>query len=248
MATADGVFNTPGRLRVPSDFPSSGHLRLQRASGPVVTERDLNILRWIGTHGVVTPDQVAAHFFTRQNGDVGRWAAYRRLRVLEQLGLLRRDRTFWRESTVLRITTAGARLIELDVRPAQLVMSEVRHALAVVDLLEKLLRRMPTGTTVLTERQLRARRRHALRNDPAAFGLGRIPDAELILPNKKRVAVELDLSPKRSAVYEDILTTYLAQDYAAVWWYVAAGVVLRLRTIVRSTQADDFVSVEPWRD
>jgi hypothetical protein len=77
-------------------------LRPPRASGPVVTDRDMSILQWIGRHGIVTPTQVATHFFLRDDGTAGTWAAYRRLRILEQLGLLQRDRTFWRESSVLR--------------------------------------------------------------------------------------------------------------------------------------------------
>ena len=72
-----------------------------------------------------------------------------------------------------------------------------------------------------------------------------MPDAELRLRGK-RVAVELDLTPKRSAVYEDILTSYLQQNYDQVWWYVAPRVVERLRKIVKLNQADDFVTVKAW--
>ena len=78
---------------------------------------------------------------------------------------------------------------------------------------------------------MRAERRRDLRLDPSKTGTGRIPDAELKVRGK-RVAVELDLTPKRSAVYEDILTSYLQQQYDEVWWYVAPGVVDRLRRIV----------------
>lgn len=220
--------------------------RPPRSSGPVLTDRDLEILRWIGTHGVVTPDQVAIHFFDRSDGTVGRWAAYRRIRVLEQLELLKRDHTFWRESTVLRVTLEAARLVHLDVAPAKLVLADVRHSLAVVDLLEQLLRHSPPDTRLVTERQLRARRHTALRNGLEAGVRGRIPDALLIFPGDESVAIELDLTAKRSNVYDDILSTYLVQEYSAVWWYVAPGVVRRLRAIVHANQADDLVSVEPW--
>ena len=62
-----------------------------------------------------------------------------------------------------------------------------------------------------------------------------------------RIAVELDLTPKRSADYENILQSYITQDYEAVWWYVAPGVVSRLRKIVADNNSDDFVSVEAWQ-
>jgi hypothetical protein len=90
--------------------------RRPRLSGPVVTDRDLEIIRWIGQHGMVTPRQVAVHFFSRPDKTVGTWAAYRRLRILEDMGLLQRDHTFWREPQVLRITNAATRFA--DLRPA----------------------------------------------------------------------------------------------------------------------------------
>lgn len=206
----------------------------------------MEILRWVGMHGIVTHDQVAAHFFRRSDGSLGTWAAYRRLRNLVSLGLLQRDRTFWRQATVLRLTTAGARFADVDVRPARLVYAEVRHALAVVDLVEKLLARSSKGTTVVTERQMRAARRRDLRRD-SKTKTGRIPDAELQLPSGQRIAVELDLTPKRSKDYEDILRSYVRQNYDTVWWYVAPGVVPRLRKVVADNRADDFVSVQEWK-
>jgi len=124
-------------------------------------------------------------------------------------------------------------------------MAEVRHSLAVVDLLERLLAKLPKTTVLITERQIRAERRRDLRLDPRKTGTGRIPDAELQVAGK-RVAVELDLTPKRSAVYQDILTSYMQQRYDEVWWYVSPRVADRLADIVASNRADDFVTVRAW--
>jgi hypothetical protein len=220
--------------------------RPPRRSGPVVTRRDIEILRWIGRHGLVTAQQVARRFFYRGDNTIGVWSCYRRLRALAEMALLRRDRTFWREPSVLRLTTAGARFADVEVHPAHLVLAEVRHSLAVVDLLEELLRRSPWGTTFVTERELRAERLRERHRNPGASGYGRLPDAELRLPHRQRIAVELDLTPKRSADYQEILTSYLSQDYEAIWWYVPPGVVPRLRQIVVDLQADDIVSVQGW--
>jgi hypothetical protein len=146
---------------------------------------------------------------------------------------------------VLRLTPSGARLADVDVRPARLVLAEVRHSLAVVDLLEELLAKEPKATVLVTEREIRASRRRDLRLDPTKIGTGRMPDAEL-QPRGKRIAVELDLTPKRSTVYEDILTSYLRQRYDEVWWYVGPRIVDRLKRIVAANQADDFVKVRAW--
>lgn len=248
QATRSTEAPRPPRAPAPKAKLNGAQPRRPRLSGPVVTDRDLEIIRWIAQHGLVTPRQVAVHFFHRSDGTDGTWAAYRRLRILEGMGLLQRDHTFWREPQVLRITTAATRFADLPVRPARLVPAQVRHSLAVVDLLEKLQRKSPKGTTLVTERQMRADRRRDVRHGRKDATTGRMPDAELRLPNGARIAVELDLTPKRSADYEDILTSYLRQKYDAVWWYVAPGVVPRLRQIVKDNRSDDLVSVEAWRD
>jgi Replication-relaxation len=220
--------------------------RLPARRGPQVTDRDIDILGWIGRHGVVTPMQVARHFFTRDGGDVGQWAAYRRLRKLEELGVIRQDRTFWREANVLRLTGAGARLADIDVGPARLVLAEVRHTLAVVDLVESLLVSSPQGTTVQTERELRIERRRELSDGTRPPGRGRVPDALFIHPQGMKVAIELDMTPKRSRDLERIVIAYLQERYDRIVWYVLPRTVDRLQEIVRRQRADDVVEVRAW--
>ncbi len=211
-----------------------------------MTDRDVEIITWVALHGIVTPDQIAQHFFRRSSGDVGRWAAYRRLRKLGELGLIRKDPVYWRHSQVIRVTGAGARLANADVGPANLVMAEVKHALAVVDLLERLRPVAPRGAEVTTERELRVQRRRELAANPRLKGRGRIPDAVLSWGNQ-RIAIELDRTPKRSFDYERILRAYFQESYDKVWWYVGPAVADRLRTLVRQNQAADLVEVRIWR-
>jgi hypothetical protein len=220
--------------------------RLPSQRGPQVTDRDIEILAWIGRHGVVTPAQVARHFFTREDGAVGLWAAYRRLRKLEQLAVIRQDRTFWREANVLRLTGAGARLADIDVGPARLVLAEVKHTLAVVDLVDALLEQSPKGTEVRTERELRIERRRELTQGARNPGRGRVPDALFISPKGATVAVELDLTPKRARDLERILIAYLQERYDQIIWYVMPRQVDKLKEIVRKQRADDVVEVRAW--
>lgn len=246
------VFRPPSRSASPvtapkKKAPSTGQaaFRLPRPDGPRVTERDMAMLTWIGLHGIVTPEQVARHFFLRDDGDVGQWAAYRRLRKLEQLDLLQRDRVYWRHPTVLRLTGAGARVADCGVGPAKLVMAEVPHCLAVVDLLEQLREKAPRGTVITTERELRIQRRREMRDDPRKVGRGRIPDA-LLAWSGKNVALELDLTNKRTIDMERILLTYLDDHYDQVWWYVRPAAVPRLREVVAKNRATDLVTVRTW--
>ncbi len=140
------------------------------SSGTHVTARDIEMLSWIGRHGMVTADQVAQHFFARAGGTVGTRAAYRRLRKLEEERLVRRDVTFARWPAVIRVTGPGARVAEIDVDPARLVWAEVRHSLALVDLTEELLATNP-GATLVTEREIRALRFRGAGGEDQAPGL-----------------------------------------------------------------------------
>ena len=230
---------------------TSGHAAAgrQRRWVPVpkglqLTDRDLEILAWIGRHGVVTPEQVAAHFFGRDGGGTGKWAAYRRLRKLTSAKLLRRDSTFWRSPHVLRLTRQGAELADVDLQPAHLVLAEVHHTLGVVDLTEKLLAEH-RGVKLETEREIRAERRRELADGQRQPGRGRIPDAVLHLASgHKAIAIELDITPKRRRDIEAILAAYLQEKYDAVWWYVAPKNLERVREVVRENRADDFVKVK----
>jgi hypothetical protein len=221
--------------------------RLPARRGPVLTSRDVEILAWIGRHGVVTPAQVARHFFTREEGAIGQRAAYRRLRILEQMGLTREDRTYWKEPNVLRLTRAGAEVADIDVGPARLVMAELRHTLAVVELVEHLLDSSPKWTTVRTERELRAERRRSLREGKRRAGVGRVPDAVFVHPRThEQMAIELDITPKRVRDLQAILVAYVQEDYKRIVWYVRPRQVDTLKEIVRRERADDFVDVRPW--
>ncbi|MHB8438509.1 MAG: replication-relaxation family protein [Acidimicrobiales bacterium] len=215
--------------------------------GPEVTERDGHILVWITRHGVVTPDQVARHFFTRADGTVGTSACYRRLRKLEEIRLVRWDRTFWREATVLRVTGAGARMSDIGIGAARLVLPELRHALGLVDLTEQLVA-ANAGATLLTEREIRAQRYRERRTGERRAGQeGRIPDGLLTLHSGETVALELDRQSKRAKDYARIIEAYAAERFDKVWWYVSTErIAARLRELVAEKRAARFIDVRVW--
>ncbi|HEV3312722.1 MAG TPA: replication-relaxation family protein [Chloroflexota bacterium] len=220
---------------------------MARRSGHQITLRDRQILAWIGTHGMVTADQVARRFFAREDGAVGKRAAQRRLAVLEKLALVRRNATpFWRAPWVIRVTQAGADMGEISIRPARMVEGEVRHALALVDLVEELAR-FNRGCTLRTEREIRTDRWHQRQDGRLRPGKGRTPDGELTLRDGRVVAIELDLTPKRSKDFERILRAYRQERFDVVWWYVLPGALARVAKLVADNRVDDFIEVRPWR-
>ena len=218
----------------------------RRAQGLELTARDQDILRWIGRHGMVTVEQVAPRFFAHEGGD-GKPAAYKRLHKLCERDLLRRDRCpHLHVPDLLRLTTAGAKVAGVGLRPARLVVAQVPHALALVDLTEQLLGAHP-GAELTTERQVRAQRHAAMRAGARRPGEGRVADAVLRLPSGKTVAVELELTPKLSKKVEAIIGAYAAERFDYIWWYVPAGAVARYRQLVQRNRAADYMDVREWR-
>ena len=225
--------------------------------GPRLTERDVDILRWITRHGVVTTDLVGRRFFWRDDRSAyGEWAAYRRLAALSRLGLIVRDvnpyATRGSRRQILRASRDGARIADVGLAQAPLVISELPHTLALVGLTEFLLARYPEAE-LITERELRAET-YRLRYSGNATPLEHVPDALLRIPNPDgsgtvvTVAVELDLSRKDRRAMEEMITRYdrmLSVD--VVWWYVKEIRLQRVRGLVAGLRAESRYKVLPVR-
>jgi hypothetical protein len=239
--TSDGARRPAGRWTGP------------RVRGPQLTERDCEILQWMTRHGVVTAELVGRRFFWRPHEkDYGRWAAYRRLRALRELGLILSNKPFADRPAVLRVTREGARIADVGLRPAPLVLSELRHSLAVVWLTEYLLAEH-NGAELTTERELRAQRYRELYHGTRKKEQGRAPDALLRIPARgagaqgvMTVAVELDLSRKDRRAMEDIVRQYDYERVDRIWWYVTPARLERTRALMSKLHAADRIEVCEW--
>jgi DNA-binding Lrp family transcriptional regulator len=189
--------------------------------------RDVEVLRFTVRHGMITPEQIARRFFSSAQ------PALRRLRALEVAGLVVRDRVLVGLPAVVRATPAGTRLAGCDLAPASLELARIRHNLALVDLSEELLAAHP-GAGWTTERELRRDRMRAARAGDRWDRQRRVPDGLLRLTDGTRVAIELDVTPKRSARLDLLAGAYAVdRDVDTVWWYLPSEVaVLRMQTLV----------------
>lgn len=192
-----------------------------------LTPRDLEVLRFAARHGMVTSEQLATRFFGSSP------PALRRLRALEGGGLLVSERVLVALPPVVRATPAGTQLAGCDLAPASLELARIRHNLALVDLSEELLAAHP-GATWTTERELRRDRMRAARAGGRWERQRRVPDGLLRLADGTRAALELDLTPKRSARLDLLAGAYAVdREVNAVWWYLPSAVaVSRMRTLV----------------
>lgn len=225
----------------------------RQARGPELTERDREIVRWITRHGLVTAELVGRRFFWRPDTkSYGQWATYRRLRALQTLGLVLADKPYANKPEVFRVTREGARLADVGLRPAPLVLSQLDHTIALVWLTEYLLADPKNkGAELETERELRAVRYREFREGARSPAHGRAPDAILRIPARsagaqgiKTVAVELDLSRKDRRTRERMILQYDQEpDVSEVWWFVTPPRVDATQSVVRELRADNRIKV-----
>jgi|GEM_PF-1779455 len=226
---------------------------------PEITSLDDEILRWIAKRGVVQAEQIGWRFFWRPDSPdkgYGKSATARRLDALSRLRLILRYRNPYagigseRRQDLVCVSRRGALRADLGIGPATIVLHELRHSLAVVNLTEALLDEYP-GSELTTERELRAERYRERWAGVLGSKRGRIPDALLLVPTedaptKETVAIELDLSRKDSLAMEDMVRAYDRVKVDEVWWYVTKERMDRTRQLVRQMKADNRMEVRAW--
>jgi hypothetical protein len=185
-----------------------------------ITERDLDVLEFLTRYGAATAEQVRREFF----GDSIK-AAYRRLKSLEERGMIKGERVFYKMPGVYRVTEPGARLAQVDLPPPRRDLARLHHVLEVVELSWALRSgelhhgepRLGEGVEDwITEREIRRdkliERREKESGRMKKGGLmGRTPDGLMILEDGSEIAVELELTPKRGASYRKIFSDYERQ-------------------------------------
>ena len=147
-------------------------------------------------------------------------AANRRLKALKDRGAVDGERIFYSMPQVYRVTEVGARLAEADLPAPGDDYTKLNHTLEVLELSWAIRsEEAEPGEGVeawITEREIRRdklseRREKETGRMRQGAKMGRTPDGLLLLESGERVAVELELTPKRPVRYKDILADYERQ-------------------------------------
>lgn len=177
-----------------------------------ITDRDQEILRFLSGYGVATAEQLRREFFGRSpNG------AYRRLKALEEMGLVRSERVYFGEPGVYVATEPGTRLVGSELPPPRRYRERLHHTLEIIELSWSLRKDEYEEIEDWTcERQIRHDRMVSRREEDSGLmtpgsSVGRIPDGIAILSDGHEIAMELELSPKRKASYKRIFDSYERQ-------------------------------------
>jgi hypothetical protein len=173
----------------------------------VLTERDRRIIALIHRFGFLTAQHVAGAL------KMSRRMAYRRLQVMVRARYLRHRRFLVGKPGVYWATSAGRDAVETDLPKFTIRLSTMPHHLLVADVALALSAK--TGGTWITERELRSQAGQK-------FGVGyqgHVPDGALVLPDGKRIAVEVENAIKPRARLDRIFRAYLrTSGYDEVWF------------------------------
>lgn len=208
-----------------------------------LTDRDIEMLTWLARQRVATAMQFARLF------DVDLSKAYRRLRVMVVLGLVRHERVFHLQPGVYLATASGIGCTRVELPAPKLDIRTLRHDLIVTDVCVSYLR---SGMPVTTEREMRAvdscgeRPRYAaLFSGGAASGRPHLHFPDLLTEANGRGAIEVELTPKRRRRLDQIIGAYVrARHLDRVVYYVRTCQVERLvREAANRACADELVQV-----
>jgi hypothetical protein len=179
-----------------------------------LTERDVELVGWVGRWRAVLAAQVQARF------GMGPVVAYRRLGALVDMGLLVHRRIFCGEPGVYLATNGGLAVADVCLPAARIDLATYRHDLvavwAALAVEAELAGSRAAGLRVVGDREFRAlvsrgaaARHVGLTGLGAGRGRGHIPDVAVMDGEGRMLAaVEVELSAKGRARVERIQATY----------------------------------------
>jgi len=178
-----------------------------------VTERDEDIVWWLGRVRLATVKEVQQRF------GMARSKAYGRLQGLVELGLVRHERGV-PGSGVYLATRQGFAMVELELAPATVSLVSLRHDLALAGVVAGI-ETSRLGSELLTERELRAYRertgderfRPQLHHRPGGATSRHWPDLALV-HKEGWLGVGVELTQTSAGRTRDILAGYAATAYS----------------------------------
>lgn len=187
-----------------------------------LTERDIEIIKFINTFGFCEMPQIEKRFNLKKPRN------YQLVSRLVEKGLLKHERIFHGRHGIFRATDKGAKYTELPPLH-RVIYGNYKHDLLVIELYLKLRQLHPEAQWV-SERELK--------RDKYFDGVGKrghLPDGMLLFPvegkpEKKQIVVELELTLKGKNRMEGILKGYTANfSIDEVWYYCSGDIVESVR-------------------
>jgi DNA-binding transcriptional ArsR family regulator len=193
----------------------------ERAAAPVqLTDRDIEILRWLARFRGVTAAQVGRRF------EMGYSRVSRRLNQLGAGGYVALERVLHRRPGLYIVTEEGQVVGGADLPVATVALGTYEHDVALADVA---IGAELAGERVVTQRQMQALEVGVGARDPiyaVEFAAGERHFPDLMLERADgRWALEVEVTDARSELLETILRAYAGADHlAGVIYHVAPAV------------------------
>jgi hypothetical protein len=221
----------------------SGSVRLARAARRI-TPRDEQILAWLSRQRFASAEQVGLRFAIGDN------RSSRRLGELAAAGLLEREQPFLAPSVYL-VTARGLAVVRASLPVPRVDVRTFRHDRGVCGLVVGY---ELAGATTVTEREMRAAEAAGSGPYAARFfgGSGRprrhFPDL-LVRSGTGFMAIELELTPKRTRRLRSILRAYRRASHITRVLYLSdrRAVLAQLEQLARELHLEKL-QTEPWRE
>lgn len=193
-----------------------------------LTDRDMEWLAWAARWRGVTCGQIAAWF-----DPDSKWLVKhveKRVRVMREYGLLESSKPLADKNTVHSVTRAGLKSVDINHSGRRIVVGQLHHDLAVVDL-ATWLRHARGFRTFITEQEIRAadpigtvRPKYAMVAGPGSGRKLTYPDLVSVHP-EGLLGHEVELARKEKSRVEALMRTYIDSGrYSRVMYYAAPRV------------------------
>lgn len=218
---------------------------MEKAGSTNGATADYELIRFVGRYGAVAITHAMAVLGVRRS------MAYRRVAACVERGLMERLDLVRGEPTLLRATRAGLRYASLGLEPANVSPGSINHWLTCASTV-LLLAKEAGLERVLSDRELRLLER--IDGKPVASAkVGEHPSGEpalhrpdlAILGEERRVAVEVELTPKSPGRLERIIRAWRRASWVdEIRYYCAPGVARRsVERAVTRCRAEERVQI-----
>jgi hypothetical protein len=202
----------------------------------MITQRDKQVLTWIGEQYAVRLDQLQVLMGrepgkpTVEPGRVSPGTAERRVKVWEKAALVERQKLFFGEPAWIWLTKKGLGLLPNDYRFLRPKLATLEHIYAVNQV--RLWAENEWGSTIpwQGERQLK----YEFARDETTK-TQHVPDA-ILITEAGRIALEVELTQKMAKRTKSILIR-LARDYDQIWYFANAQAYPSLTKQIASLSA-----------
>lgn len=184
-----------------------------------LSKHELEMVKFIHEFGFCEIRHIMKRFSKR------RTTSYEQMKILIRLGMINYRLVLPNHPGVYSLTSKAVRFLDTDLPTMTFIPTNYYfHYMEVLNIYLKIHERLPESVWI-TERRLIRQKYENLRGNKE-----HLPDGVLVLPNERRIAIEVELTLKTRKRLLDILTDYVVdKDIHEVWYFCSPTLIHVIR-------------------